>query len=174
MFYTLFTAAVTANIGDNLDGFFRISSMGALVSGILSAALLLASLAFILLFAWAALNWIMSEGDKSKIEAARGKLSNAFIGLLLTAAAWAIYLIVIYMLGLPIDAEYAGASEEDPPESCTGYCQCGNGEWAAPGTIAPSDYNTDCVTCTNGSWGAPYYPAGDPLCPSYINCDPCS
>lgn len=93
---------VAVNIKPNLEigTFFRITDIGSLVSGIMGATLIFATLAFILYFVWGALRWLMAGGDKAQIELARQRITNAFIGLVLVATAWAIYLLVIYALGL--------------------------------------------------------------------------
>jgi hypothetical protein len=93
-------------IGD----FFRITSISSLISGTLSLALIFGSLAFILYFAWSAVRWLSSGGDKAVIESARNRMTNAFIGLVLVAAAWAVYILVVYILGLPINIAGTGGS----------------------------------------------------------------
>lgn len=80
--------------------FFTISDFGKLVSGILGAALTIAGLAFLVYFVWGAINWLTAGGDKTQVEAAKQRITNAAIGLGLMAAAWAIYGLVIYATGL--------------------------------------------------------------------------
>ena len=55
----------------------------------------IAILVLILMLIWGAFDWLTSEGDKEKIAAARGKLINAVIGIMLFAIAFA----VIQVLG---------------------------------------------------------------------------
>ncbi|MDR0463064.1 MAG: hypothetical protein LBG64_02500 [Pseudomonadales bacterium] len=45
------------------------------------------------------ITWITSGGDKSKTEAARNKITAAIVGLLLLGAAYAIFMIVLGILG---------------------------------------------------------------------------
>ena len=54
-----------------------------------------AILVLISMLVWGAFDWLTSEGDKEKIAAARGKLINAVIGIMLFAVAFA----VIQVLG---------------------------------------------------------------------------
>src|SRR3990167_4393446 len=93
---------VTINIAPELDigTFFRITDVGDLITGILGAALLFAGIFFLLYFIWGAFRWLTSGGDKAQVENARSKITNAAIGLVLIAATWAIYLLVLYFLGL--------------------------------------------------------------------------
>ena len=44
---------------------------------------------------YGAISWITSGGDKSKVEAARNRITSAVIGLLILAATWAIFLLVM-------------------------------------------------------------------------------
>jgi arginine exporter protein ArgO len=54
------------------------------------AIVVMAGIAFIIYFAWGALSWLTSGGDKARVEEAREKISNATIGLILVAASVAI------------------------------------------------------------------------------------
>ena len=49
-----------------------------------------AAVVFILMILWGAWDWITSGGEKDKIDAARRKIINAIVGILLFAAAFAI------------------------------------------------------------------------------------
>jgi hypothetical protein len=66
------------------------SFMGGLMSGIMVVAALLAFLFFI----WGAIEWITSGGDKSKLESARNKISQALVGLIVLAATTAIFILL--------------------------------------------------------------------------------
>lgn len=50
----------------------------------------------------AGINWITSGGDKTKIEDARNRLTNALIGMVIIAAGWAILALAGKFLGLDI------------------------------------------------------------------------
>lgn len=93
---------VTINIYNRLGvgSFFKITDVGSLISGALGATLIIAALAFIIYFVWGALNWLTAGGDKTQIEQARQRITQALIGLILVAASWAVYLLVFYVLGL--------------------------------------------------------------------------
>jgi hypothetical protein len=45
-------------------------------------------------------NWISSGGDKGKLEEARHRIQNAVLGLLITFAAWAIFLLLMDFFGI--------------------------------------------------------------------------
>ncbi len=101
---TLFTP-IPVNVSSQLDigTFFKITSIGDVVSNVLALALIFGGLAFILFFVMSALQWLTAGGDKTHVEAAKQRMTNAATGLVLVAAAWAVYLIAIYVLGLPIN-----------------------------------------------------------------------
>lgn len=61
-----------------------------ILASIWKALVVMGGIAFILYFAWGALSWLSSGGDKAKVEEAREKISNAVIGLILIAASVAI------------------------------------------------------------------------------------
>lgn len=49
-----------------------------------------------------AIQWISSGGDKQGVEAARGKVTNAIIGLVILFAVFAIIKLVEYFFGISI------------------------------------------------------------------------
>lgn len=53
-------------------------------------AFVIGALIFFFVLVWGAIDWISSGGDKQKLESARGKISNALVGILLLFAAFAI------------------------------------------------------------------------------------
>lgn len=50
----------------------------------------------------AGLEWISSGGDKTGLENARNRLTNALIGLVLVFAAWSFYLVILQFLGISL------------------------------------------------------------------------
>ena len=46
------------------------------------------------------LQWISSGGDKSALEGARNRITQEIIGLLITFAVWAVYLVILQLLGI--------------------------------------------------------------------------
>jgi len=48
------------------------------------------ALSTLLYFVWGALDWVTSAGDKSKLESARGKMINAFLGMLILGSSFII------------------------------------------------------------------------------------
>lgn len=60
------------------------------LSNLIALIYSIAAIVLIFMLIWGAFDWITSEGDKEKLQAAQRKIINAFIGILLFAAAFAI------------------------------------------------------------------------------------
>ncbi|OGF99438.1 hypothetical protein A2Y99_00140 [Candidatus Gottesmanbacteria bacterium RBG_13_37_7] len=71
-----------------------------LVSGIVGLLLIVAALYSFLQFFLGGLSWMTSGGDKSKVEAAQKRITNAIIGLVITFSCWAIFLLIFQFLGI--------------------------------------------------------------------------
>lgn len=85
-----------------VDKIIPISDLGEFVSGIASAGLIVAALAFFIYLILGGIKWILGNGDKGKIEEARATITQGFLGLTVTVAAWAIFMLVDYFLGLGV------------------------------------------------------------------------
>lgn len=79
------------------DGGFSI-----LLGNLFSAIMLVAVLLVLGFFLWGAIEWITSGGDKSKVEGARNKITNAAIGLIVLAATTAVFLLIEEFLGIDL------------------------------------------------------------------------
>lgn len=73
-----------------------------LISSVYGFLTIVAGLAFILWFVLGAIDWIMSGGDKAKVEGARNKMTSAAIGLIIVVASYAIVGIVGQVVGFDI------------------------------------------------------------------------
>ena len=74
-------------------------TLGGLITSVLTIVMLVAALITLLQLITAAFSWLSSGGDQGKITDARGKIMHAIIGLVIIAASWAIFLLVIRFLG---------------------------------------------------------------------------
>jgi len=75
--------------------------LGTLIGSLMGVAFIIAGILTLLYLALGGLQWIGSGGDKAGMESARGRITNALIGLTITAASWAIITLVTQFLGLP-------------------------------------------------------------------------
>jgi hypothetical protein len=69
---------------------------------IFSIAMVIAALLVIGFMILGAIEWITSGGDKSKVEGARNKMTNAIIGILILSATVALFILLQQFLGLDV------------------------------------------------------------------------
>jgi len=84
--------------GNELTGL----SVGGIVSGAISLVMLIVALVFFFILIWGGLKWVMSEGDQKAVEAARGQITNALIGLAIVFAAFAIMKLIETVFGITL------------------------------------------------------------------------
>lgn len=60
------------------------------LTALVNLAFVIAAVIFVILLLWGALEWMLSGGEKEKVEGARNRLTHAFVGLLILAVAFAI------------------------------------------------------------------------------------
>ena len=93
-------------LGPSLQGLLSSEGGSAFFSTFLPRALTLAfiigSLIFFAMFVIGAIQWISSGGDKQALEAARGRITNALIGLVLLFVALAIIKFIESFFGINI------------------------------------------------------------------------
>lgn len=76
--------------------------VGGLVSGIIGLVFLLGFLLTLAYFLTGGIQWITSQGDKGALESARNKITHAIIGLIIVAAAYAIFKLVGEFFGITL------------------------------------------------------------------------
>ena len=65
-------------------------SIQTIILNVISLFFAIGGIGVIIYFIWGAVDWIMSGGDKEKVAAARRKMTNAVIGLILLSLSFAI------------------------------------------------------------------------------------
>lgn len=97
---TLEDPKVVINAPNNV----KITELGALISAIVSALLVISALLAFLYLVLGGIGWITSGGDKAGMEAARNKITQAIVGLIIVAAAYAIMMLVSSFLGISLSS----------------------------------------------------------------------
>lgn len=93
----------SVNIGDEAKSRVAINTdLGTFVSKSISAIIMVAGLATFMYLILGGVQWIMSAGDKGKLEEAKSKITNGIVGLAIVASAWSIYLLLDYFFGIGI------------------------------------------------------------------------
>lgn len=73
-----------------------------IVSGFIKGSLVVAALVFFFILVIGGIKWILSGGDKTNTEAARGQITAALVGLVIVFAAWAIVALINTFFGIDI------------------------------------------------------------------------
>ena len=69
---------------------FQVPTLGELLSAAIKFFFVVAGLAALFMLLWGAISWITSGGDSDAVAAARGKILNALIGVVLIIAVLAV------------------------------------------------------------------------------------
>ncbi len=77
------------------DGVAPQTDFAKLAKSIVTLVIVVAALLTLFYLVMGAIAWITSGGDKGKVEEARNKITAAVIGLLILAAVWAIFQLVL-------------------------------------------------------------------------------
>jgi TRAP-type C4-dicarboxylate transport system permease small subunit len=80
----------------------KIFELGKFVGSGASLVLVIAAVACFAYMVWGGFNWVMSGGDKGKVDSARQMITNAAIGLGITASVFAAFRIVQWFLGIAV------------------------------------------------------------------------
>lgn len=74
-------------VGANPDGG---AAVAITMANLFRAIMMVGGLAVLLYMAWGGINWITASGDKTKIEDAKNKITNAIIGMAILVAVIAV------------------------------------------------------------------------------------
>ena len=77
-------------------------NLGGLIDNIIQLIFFAAGLAFFIYLIIGGLRWITAGGDPKALDAARGRITGAIIGLIIVVAAFSIALIIESVLGIRI------------------------------------------------------------------------
>ena len=79
------------------------SKTGSLIRGVIVGALVIAAIMALFVLIWGGIKWILSGGDKTKVEGARNTIIAAIIGLVITFLAYFILTIVLGLFGISLN-----------------------------------------------------------------------
>jgi len=80
----------------------KYTDLGSLISNLIALVFIIAALIFFFMLVIGGVQWMLSGGDKSATEAARGRITAALIGLVIVFAAWAIMKLIEQFFGIAI------------------------------------------------------------------------
>lgn len=107
--------------GESLNAF---SNLEILISNIIGLLTVLGGLFFVFFFVQAAFTWITAGGDSSKIEKARGQMTQGILGLVVLVAAYGIIGLIGTVVGLRLLSPAATLLQLKPGATGGDYAQC--------------------------------------------------
>lgn len=75
----------------------QLNSSNKIVGSIVTIMLVLAVVLCLFFLVWGAIRWIMSGGDKGKVDAARGTITAAIIGLIIAFLAYFFLNLIVFL-----------------------------------------------------------------------------
>lgn len=90
---------IPINLPTNLGGIAADTPLNTVISNVLKIVFAIAALAVLFMLVIGSFQWITSGGDKEAVGKARGRITNALIGLAILALAVFIVTIVARILG---------------------------------------------------------------------------
>lgn len=87
---------------DPAGGALGLTAVTKAVSSVIGVMTVAAAIWFIFQFMTGGFYWITSAGDKGKLNEARDRIQNAFIGLIVVVAGWAVLALAGQFLGYDI------------------------------------------------------------------------
>lgn len=82
--------------------FMKVGSIGAFVGAVGGLIFIVGILAFFVLLIMGSAQWIISGGDKAKLQAARERIMHALLGLSLLSMTLAVIMLIQAFLGVTI------------------------------------------------------------------------
>lgn len=82
---------------NNPEGFLAL-----FIPNIVGLLFVFGGVAFFFMFVWGAVTWILSGGDKAGVEAAKGRITSALIGVVLLLSSFAIIGLIETFFGVNI------------------------------------------------------------------------
>jgi len=77
-------------------------SVSSVIGAVVTLLLIAAAVIFLIYLVLGGIKWIMSEGDKAQVEAARNQITHAIFGLVIVFGAWIVISLVQGILGINI------------------------------------------------------------------------
>ncbi len=168
-------------IGPELAALNGVSFFQKLLPALILMALILGVIIFFFMLIIGAVQWISSGGDKAATEAARGRITNAIVGLVILLSFFAITQLLgtffgIDILRLDIQPLFIGTDSTPGtgPTPIIGTanpnCPCSaalGGGCASTGAIAVGP-RSECYECISSGWSGPISGSCGPM-----SCSPC-
>lgn len=120
-------STITIPIDQELSSLGANFDLGAIVSNGVQAAIIIAGLAVFGMLIWGGYDWLMSGGDKTRVEAARNRITNALVGLAIIGASYAIFTLIDSFFGTGLTRQDPVIGQPCSLYSCPSGYTCVNG-----------------------------------------------
>ena len=90
------------DIESQASPFFKITNLGTFFYNLFQVLLIVAALSTFFYLLWGGIEYITSGGNQEKTKTAKDKITQALIGLAITASVWLIWRLVLYFLGVTV------------------------------------------------------------------------
>ena len=78
----------------------KANNFGAVISNVITTLVVIAIIIAVIFLVWGGIKWIMSGGDKAKVESARNTIIGGIVGLILVFLAYFIITLVAGLFGV--------------------------------------------------------------------------
>lgn len=119
----LLQSPATIDLKSRVDEISPMTEFAPTLQGLLRMVLFVGALLTFFYLVWGGVDWIMSQGDSGKVEAARKKITHAVIGLAVLASVGAIFLLLQSFLGINILSNGHSVSGSCQGAGCSGGIQ---------------------------------------------------
>ena len=89
-------------LGDSLQGLSGVEFLQKLVPALVGFGFVIGTVIFFFMLLIGAIQWIASGGDKANVEAAKGRITNAVVGLVLLFSILAVVKLIEFFFGIDI------------------------------------------------------------------------
>lgn len=89
-------------LGSSLQGFTGVGFFNDLLPRLIGLSFVIGIVIFLFFMVLGAIQWIISGGDKAALEGAKGKITNAIVGIIILFSIFAILKIVEDFFGIDI------------------------------------------------------------------------
>lgn len=86
------------------------TSLTPVIADVINGAIIIGALLFLIFLVIGAVGWVTAGGDKGKIESARAKITQGFIGLVVLVFAYTFYVFALNYLGIDLGQGSSGSS----------------------------------------------------------------
>ena len=86
-------------LNTTLQGKTGVQFVGSLITTLISMFFVVGAVVFFFMLLYGGLQWITSGGDKAAVEAARGRVTNALIGIVVLFSVYALVVIIEIITG---------------------------------------------------------------------------